>query len=195
LTSFASMTVEAKVPADNFEANFFSRDNLKLLRDKLLVLNVYCPLLSKQRGLFLEYLIGMYKPRYKTYPQNPIQHLLILPFIEFLGKEFGLVTSRELVLIRDGYFRKPEASLEASGKYKTWDEVVKRADELHNMGGKVGLVHGAFDPPHMGHARLSAKVGGKQFLFYPLNQGKAKNSWISTEDLVSTCWVANSGID
>lgn len=43
-------------------------------------------------------------------------------------------------------------------KYATWDDIVKYSEQSKRQGKIHGIVHGAFDPPHIGHGETTASV-------------------------------------
>lgn len=70
--------------------------------------------------------------------------------------QFGLLLGSEVETIRDMHER-PKV-VNPAPKYATWAELEEQAEKWKNEGKTVGLVHGSFDPPHIGHGRLIACV-------------------------------------
>lgn len=86
--------------------------------------------------------------------EDGLSHLDVLSGIMFLQKwltMFGLAIGYEIEGIQGGdHFE----IIDPAPKYKTYDELLELANDwkYHEM--VVGESHGAFDPPHIGHARM-----------------------------------------
>lgn len=78
-------------------------------------------------------------------------------FIELksISNGLGLVSSSQIEAIED---RGKVELVDLRPKYKEWEDLVDLAEKWESEDKIVGLVHGAFDPPHIGHSHLFATV-------------------------------------
>jgi hypothetical protein len=68
---------------------------------------------------------------------------------------FGFVLGQEIKSVQEGEHIR---DINPAPKYKTYPELLELAQIWKQEGKVVGLVHGAFDPPHNGHSSLFYKI-------------------------------------
>ncbi len=80
---------------------------------------------------------------------------LFLAYLQDIATQWGLLLGEDVRRMQKGERVTPIVD---EGKYLTREELFAQAEKWKREGKTVGIVHGAFDPPHVGHARLFAHM-------------------------------------
>ncbi len=92
-------------------------------------------------------------PRTYHYTEEDILNSIV--YLQTLATTFGVLLGEEIESIQSG--KEPE-TVNPAPKYLTWQELSDLSTQWAEEKKVVGLCHGAFDPPHVGHSRLFISV-------------------------------------
>jgi hypothetical protein len=116
------------------------------------------PSFSVTRGMMLSMLWELWNEPWEAkslsepYAYDDYEILISINVLQAWGTEYGLITGEEIASIKDK--GQKVDLLDPKNKYLTQSKLYSKAEEWKRLDKTVGLVHGAFDPQHMGHAQL-----------------------------------------
>jgi hypothetical protein len=99
-------------------------------------------------------------------------------FLEFQLLTFGLASFEEVDAAKNGNLIIESSRRDPSGKYYDYPSLVEQTKVWAKEGETIGIIYGAFDPPHIGHVRLQALMKGIPFYDDLLRS----QTWPSRED-------------
>ena len=111
------------------------------------------PSFSFQRLFYANIIHEMYHEPWEARKAgyDDLEILYSIALMQGWSSDFGLLTGKEIEQIHQG---KRVETIDQEPKYKTWEELTGLAQKWKIEGKVVGLAHGAFDPPHIGHSHL-----------------------------------------